>query len=174
MGLRNSTLQPFLPCFSPYEESCCFSNSFYNLSSTWGRRCSQGSVSPAVSQVSLRSGAVVVVLLCSSCQLRPSAAPDTEPEAAAASTDTTTPLSSQHSPFKARSDHRKYQKYFVAICSCTLLALTPVNRPGKPLNSGNNCTDTVLPCSWGRAKATGQLLEAQGLSKRQTINGISY
>lgn len=51
----------------------------------------------------------------------PSAAPTTDPKAAAASTASTTPLSSQHSPFQAHTDHRNYQKYFVAICSCTLL-----------------------------------------------------
>lgn len=94
------------------------------------------------------------------------------PKAAAAGADTTTPQPSPP-PLKLTVTTETTRRF------CCYLQLHR-SRPGSRqqrwqiTESRNNCRATVPPCSWGRAKGTGQLLEAPGRSQRQATNGISY
>lgn len=94
-----------------------------------------------------------------------------EPGAAAASAGTATPSALSIPRLKLTVTTEITRSIWLLFAAAQF---SPWLRLGKLLYSGNNCAATVLPCSWGRAKPTGQLLEAQGIIKRQTINGISY
>lgn len=139
------------------EESCCFS--FCSPSSTWG--CSQGSASPEGSQVWLCSGYFILFPL----QLPPQTQRLQLPAP---------PLSALNIPCLKLTLTTETTRSILL-----LFAAAHFSHPGSGqqiwqiTECRNNCTGTVLPCSWGGAKATGQLLEAQGISKRQ-IDGISY